>query len=308
MARVVWKTGSAPSTKLHGLVNYNQPLGIKVFDTPRSSIATIRPRAIPAQPWTPAQAISQANFALAAYNWNIYGLPNKAAWDFYAPPPLTGYQLFMQFNMYLLTWGFNAIPDLPAYSQTPQVSFVNMGTCSTTGRDFIQAFAGSDAVPSGPWLIHIYIQLSTLNQQLGITVPNVYGTSSLGSALNQSGFVFIGTVGPLNGDPIAFIDLDHDLQNLIGFVPTYGSTSVAGVGIGPRVLMLNYVVSDIYGKPALVNPSLGNGTVIYTNQEQWLPGPEPSLICPTLAAGYRETAWRRSRALGVHARSRGRLL
>ena len=291
MAKVIPLSGTTLPTKLHGNVFYSAPKGVANAFGPPASYMQARAKSIPVQGWTPVNNLAQNTFSQANAWWVGLDPAIRALWNAAAYPPQTGYTDYILRAQLNLTWGLTTPPGDPGYNPNPIGAYIQAGTCETSLSDFFTTFVTEAPYEGAEVYFRIYVQLSSGRDQNVLNFPPAGGSEYISPLVKPSGFIFIGSLGPLTPNVGQVWYVGNDLKLLYGFQPTWYPPST-----GPEILTYGefdcYIyVSDQYGKPALAYFDVGTPVLIFSQANGWLKQPTPDAACTALLGGRSATGW-----------------
>lgn len=237
MARVTPLASTPINTRMRGLLLY-----------PTGTYTRARSSPIPLLPITSPQSGTQNYYATAVAFWQTLTPTEKAAWDTPNPTGAVGLNWFVMVQTQTLSWGLLMYP-VPLTPPTASGNVILWAyTDATTGRAMLITFATDSNPGQGATYYQIYIQRSAL---LPSYESGYSGIAGYGAA-TATGYVFLGTVGPMANSTTYVVDITDAIIAIYGQMPTTRSAP------GP--------VGFFYGSifDSTVFPTDGAGTVFQT--------------------------------------------
>lgn len=237
MARVIALASTPLNTRKAGSLFY--PTGI--YTRARAS-------PIPLLPITSPQSSTQNYYSTAVAYWQTLSASVKATWDTPNVTGALGLNWFVMVQTQTLSWGLPMYPE-PLTAPTAIGNVILWAyTDATTGRAMLLTVPTTSNPGQGLTYYQIYVQVSAL---IASYESGYSGIAGYGAA-TPSGYVFLGTVGPMANSTTYAVDITDAIIALYGQMPTERSAP------GP----VGFFFGSIFD--SLVYPTDGAGTVFQT--------------------------------------------
>jgi hypothetical protein len=250
MATCIFLDGVTPTTKHGGLTYTPQRKGLQIDPTAPVTVLTYKGKVKPLVQWTPVQNDARLAVSAAAVNWATLSSGVQDTWTLLNPLPAgQQYARYSALNTLLYQWGLPFIDSYPGYYPLGDGVTVRAGYDASIGQEQFQVaniIEGADAIDK---YVHIYLQLSGCGYQVvtGFVPPD--HKELISPPPRASGYVYIGTIGPIDAIGFYNVPVGNDLSTIIGFTPIPFAYDVVPLCYSGGGMQFKWYVTDATGIP-----------------------------------------------------------